>query len=529
MVLNSSSYIINIKSIRKLFTFKRRIETGMTKDNEHVENLNDQMIVRREKMIRLRDQNVDPFGTRFEATHYSTDLKKSYDEYSKEDLAEKAFPATISGRLMAKRGSGKAGFANLKDSHGLMQIYVRLDAIGEDQYKLFQDADLGDFLGIEGELMKTNTGELTVKADKLTFLTKALRPLPDQYYGLSDVETKYRKRYLDLITNEGSMDRFVKRSQIIQEIRAYLTDHDYIEVETPTLHNIPGGATARPFVTHHNALDMELYLRIALELHLKRLVIGGMEKVFEIGRVFRNEGIDTTHNPEFTMLELYTAYHDYWDVMDLVEDLIQHVATKVIGTTAVKFGEETIELGGKWARKHMVDLVKETTGVDFWVEMDDKEARKLAKEHRVEVEDYAQVGHVIEAFFDEYVEDTLVQPTFVFGHPIEISPLAKQNDEDPRFTDRFEFFIAGNEYGNAFSELNDPIEQRKRFEGQQAERDQGNEEAHGIDEEFVEALEYGLPPTGGLGIGIDRLVMLLTNTQSIRDVILFPTLRNTDH
>jgi lysyl-tRNA synthetase class 2 len=500
----------------------------MTKDNEHVENLNDQMIVRREKMDALREKNIDPFGNRYERTHFSSELKENYDEFSKEELAEKAVPAKISGRLMAKRGSGKAGFANLKDSHGLIQIYVRLDAIGEEQYELFQDADLGDFLGIEGELMKTNTGELTVKAEDLSFLTKALRPLPDQYYGLSDVETKYRKRYLDLITNEDSMDRFVKRSQILQEIRAYLTDHGYIEVETPTLHNIAGGATARPFITHHNALDMDLYLRIALELHLKRLVIGGMEKVFEIGRVFRNEGIDTTHNPEFTMLELYTAYHDYWDVMDLVEDLLQHVAQAVNGSTAIQYGEETIELGGEWPRKHMVDLVKEETGVDFWEKMSDEDARQLAKEHNIEIEGYAKVGHVIEAFFDKFVEDKLVQPTFVYGHPIEISPLAKENEEDPRFTDRFEFFIAGNEYGNAFSELNDPMEQRKRFEAQQVERDQGNDEAHGIDEDFVEALEYGLPPTGGLGIGIDRLVMLLTDTHSIRDVILFPTLRNVD-
>lgn len=499
----------------------------MVKDNEHIEDLNDQMLVRREKMNKLREKGIDPFGSRYEPTHFSADLVEEYDKFSKEELQEKKIPAKISGRLMAKRGSGKAGFANLKDSKGSVQIYVRLDAVGEEQYELFQDADLGDFIGVEGDLMKTNTGELTVRADKVEFLTKALRPLPDQYYGLSDVETRYRKRYLDLITNEGSMERFVKRSQIIQEIRKYLSDQGYIEVETPTLHNVPGGATARPFTTHHNALDMELYVRIALELHLKRLVIGGMEKVFEIGRVFRNEGIDTTHNPEFTMLELYTAYHDYWDVMDLVEDLIQNVAQKVNGSTTITYGDEEIELGGQWERRHMVDLVKEKTGVDFWQQMTDDEARALAKEHNVEIEEYATFGHVINEFFETFVEDSLRQPIFVYGHPIEISPLAKKNEEDPRFTDRFEFFIAGHEYGNAFSELNDPIDQRERFEAQQEERDQGNIEAHGIDEDFVEALEYGLPPTGGLGIGIDRLVMLLTNTQSIRDVILFPTLRNT--
>ena len=498
----------------------------MVKDNEHIEDLNDQMLVRREKMDELREKGVDPFGGAYKNTQFSTDLIEEYDEFSKEELTEKNIPAKISGRLMAKRGSGKAGFANLKDNKGSIQIYVRLDAIGEEQYAVFQDADLGDFIGVEGILMKTNTGELTVRADDVTFLTKALRPLPDQYYGLSDVETKYRQRYLDLIANEESMDRFKKRSQILQEIRSYLTDAGYIEVETPTLHNISGGATARPFTTHHNALDMELYVRIALELHLKRLVIGGMERVFEIGRVFRNEGIDTTHNPEFTMLELYTANHDYWDVMDLTEDLIQNVAQAVNGTTKLTYGDEEIELGGEWERRHMVDLIKEKTGVDFWEQMSDEEARALAKEHNVEIEDYTTVGHVINEFFEAFVEDSLTQPTFVYGHPTDISPLAKKNDEDPRFTDRFEFFIAGHEYGNAFSELNDPIEQRERFEGQQAERDQGNEEAHGIDEEFVEALEYGLPPTGGLGIGIDRLVMLLTNTQSIRDVILFPTMRN---
>lgn len=499
----------------------------MVKENEYLEKLNDQMIVRREKMDALRDKNIDPFGTRFYRTAFSTELVAEYDQYSKEELAEKQIAATIVGRLTAKRGSGKTTFANLKDSEGNIQIYVRLDEVGEEEYQLIKDADLGDFIGVEGVLMKTNTGELTVSASKIEFLTKALRPLPDQYYGLSDVETKYRKRYLDLITNEESMDRFKKRSQILQEIRSYLTDHQYIEVETPTLHNIPGGATARPFITHHNALDMDLYLRIAPELHLKRLVIGGMERVFEIARVFRNEGIDTTHNPEFTMLELYTAYHDYWDVMDLVEDLIQHVSLKVNGATTVQFGEEEIELGGKWERKHMVDLIKEKTGVDFWKEMTKEEALALAKEHGVEIEDYATtVGHIINEFFEEFVEDSLRQPTFVYGHPIEISPLAKTNDEDARFTDRFEFFIAGHEYGNAFSELNDPQEQLRRFDLQQKEKDLGNIEAHGVDKDFVEALEYGLPPTGGLGIGLDRLVMLLTNTQSIRDVILFPTLRD---
>ena len=390
----------------------------MTKDHEHMEDLNDQMLVRRKKMNELREKNIDPFGKRYERTHYSTDLIEEYGELSKEDLQEKEIPAKISGRLMAKRGSGKASFANLKDNQGTIQIYVRLDNVGEENYQVFKDADLGDFMGVEGTLMKTNTGELTLRADKVEFLTKALRPLPDQYYGLSDVETRYRKRYLDLITNDESMDRFIKRSQIIQEIRNFLTKKGYIEVETPTLHNLPGGASARPFMTHHNALDMELYVRIALELHLKRLVIGGMEKVFEIGRVFRNEGIDTTHNPEFTMLELYTAYHDYWDVMDLVEELIQDVAQTVNGSTTITYGDEEINLGGEWKRRHMVDLVKEKTGVDFWEHMTDEQARELAKEHNVEIEEYATYGHVINEFFEEFVEDSLRQPTFVYGHPI---------------------------------------------------------------------------------------------------------------
>ncbi|MDN6731600.1 MAG: lysine--tRNA ligase, partial [Atopostipes suicloacalis] len=491
------------------------------------EELNDQMIVRQEKKEALAEKGIDPFGKTFERTHYTTELIDLYDDYSKEELAEEEFPTKVVGRLTAKRGSGKTTFGNIKDNKGSIQLYLRLDEIGEEQYQVIKDADLGDFIGVEGIMMKTNTGELTVHAKDTQFITKALRPLPDQYYGLSDVETKYRKRYLDLITNEKSMERFIKRSQIVQGIRSFLIEKGYIEVETPILHNIPGGATARPFTTHHNALDMDLYLRIAPELHLKRLIIGGMEKVFEIGRVFRNEGIDTTHNPEFTMLELYTAYHDYWDVMNLVEELIQELAEKVNGSTSIAYGEEEIELGGEWPRRHMVDLIKEETGVDFWEEMTNKEAQELAKEHDVPVEEFHDsVGHVINEFFEVHVEDTLRQPTFVYGHPIEISPLAKTNDEDSRFTDRFEFFIAGHEYGNAFSELNDPAEQRKRFAGQQKEKEQGNLEAHGIDKDFVEALEYGLPPTGGLGIGIDRLVMLLTNTQSIRDVILFPTLRD---
>lgn len=500
----------------------------MSQDQKPHESLNDQMIVRHEKMKDLAQQGIDPFGGKFERTDYSDEIVTKYDEFSKDELAEKETSVTIAGRLMTKRGKGKAGFAHLKDKNGQIQIYVRQDEIGEDDYAVYKTTDLGDFIGITGKIMKTNTGEVTVRAKEFTHLSKALRPLPDKYHGLTDVEQKYRKRYLDLIANDDSLDRFKKRSQIISAIRNHLNEKDYLEVETPFLHNMAGGAAARPFITHHNALNTDLYLRIALELHLKRLIVGGMEKVYEIGRVFRNEGIDATHNPEFTMIEVYTAYQDYWDVMDLTEDLIRSVAKEVNGTGVVEYGDETIDLDSEWARKHMVDLIKEETGVDFWQEMSDEEARQIAKDHHVEVEDYAQFGHVVNEFFETFIEDKLRQPTFVYGHPTEISPLAKKNKDDARFTDRFELFIAGHEYGNAFTELNDPIDQRERFESQMKEREAGNDEAHEIDEDYLESMEYGMPPTGGLGIGIDRLVMLLTNAHTIRDVLLFPTMKNTE-
>ncbi|SEM16290.1 lysyl-tRNA synthetase, class II [Alkalibacterium putridalgicola] len=503
--------------------------TVVSQENGTHENLTDQLVVRREKMNDLKERGIDPFGSRYVRTHYSSELHERYEVKSKDELHDEEINVSVAGRLMTKRGKGKAGFAHLKDKNGLIQIYVRKDAVGDEQYESFKQADLGDFFGIEGTVMKTNTGEVTVRAEKLTYLSKALRPLPDKYHGLTNVEQKYRQRYLDLIANEDSFERFTKRSQIIQEIRNHLNGLGYLEVETPLLHNIAGGAAARPFVTHHNALDMELYLRIAIELHLKRLIVGGMEKVYEIGRVFRNEGIDTTHNPEFTMMELYTAFHDMEDVMDLTEVLIQTVAEKVLGETEISYGEETIQLGGKWARRHMVDLIKEETGIDFYKHYTDEEARQLAQDHNVEIDDYATFGHVVNEFFETFVEDKLVQPTFVYGHPLEISPLAKKNEEDGRFTDRFELFIAKHEYANAFSELNDPIDQRERFEAQMKEKAQGNEEAQEIDEDFIEALEYGMPPTGGLGIGIDRLVMLLTDAHTIRDVLLFPTMKNTDN
>ncbi|MGX7030528.1 lysine--tRNA ligase [Vagococcus zengguangii] len=488
--------------------------------------MNDQLIVRREKMQAIADAGLDPFGTRFERTHNSQELHTMYDGFSKEELEEQKNEATVAGRIVTKRGKGKVGFAHLQDREGQIQVYVRKDALTEEEYDLFDHADLGDFIGVTGQIMKTNTGEVTIKPSSLTFLSKALRPLPDKYHGLTNVEQRYRQRYLDLISNRDSFDRFMLRSKIVSEIRNYLNQNGYLEVETPTLHNLAGGAAARPFITHHNALDMELYLRIALELHLKRLIVGGMEKVYEIGRVFRNEGIDTTHNPEFTMLEVYTAYADYRDIMDLTEGIITHVAQTVLGKLQIEYGENLINLEGPWKRVHMVDAIKEACGVDFWQEMTDEEARAIAKEHNVEIEDHMDFGHVVNEFFEAFVEETLVQPTFIYGHPVSISPLAKKNPEDGRFTDRFEFFICGHEYGNAFTELNDPIDQRERFEAQMKEKELGNDEANEIDEDFIEALEYGMPPTGGLGIGIDRLVMLLTNSQSIRDVLLFPTMRN---
>lgn len=493
--------------------------------NEHIEELNDQMLARREKMELIREKGLDPFGKRFERDYTAEELHEKYDGKTKEELHDLAETATIAGRMMTKRGKGKVGFAHLQDRTGKIQIYVRKDAVGEEAYEIYKYADLGDFWGVTGEVMRTDMGELSIKATEITLLSKALRPLPDKYHGLTDVETRYRKRYLDLISNQESFDRFVKRSQIISSIRQYLDGLGYLEVETPVLHNEAGGAAARPFITHHNSLDKEFYLRIALELHLKRLIVGGMEKVYELSRVFRNEGADTTHNPEFTMLEIYTAYTDFEDVMNLTEGIIRNAAEKALQTTQVTYEDVVIDLGPAFARKHMVDLIKEKTGVDFWQEMTIEKARQFAEANNVKYEPHFTIGHIINEFFETFVEDTLVQPTFVYGHPVEISPLAKKNANDPRFTDRFELFITGREFGNAFTELNDPIDQRERFLAQEAERSAGNDEAHGIDEDFVEALEYGMPPTGGLGIGVDRLVMFLTNAQSIRDVLLFPAMK----
>ena len=489
------------------------------------QNMNDQLCVRREKMQELRAEGIDPFGHRFERDSMNQDLHDKYGEMDKDELNGLEITATIAGRMVAKRGKGKVGFADLQDRTGRMQLYIRKDEVGEDMYHIFKRSDLGDFLGIKGHVIKTDMGELTIKVTELTFLSKALRPLPDKWHGLQDVEQIYRQRYLDLISNKESYDRFVNRSRIISAIRRYLDGEGFLEVETPVLHTQAGGAAARPFITHHNALDIELYLRIALELHLKRLIVGGMERVYEIGRVFRNEGIDTRHNPEFTMLESYAAYFDFEDVMDETEGIFKAAASVVSNNNIVNYQGKDVDFDKPFKRVHMVDIIKEYTGVDFWEEMTLEQARALAAEHGVHYEQYWKVVHIINEFFEQFCEDKIVDPTFVYGHPVEISPLAKKNVKDPRFTDRFELFILGSEYANAFTELNDPIDQRERFEAQVEERQAGNDEAEGIDEDYIEAMEYGMPPTGGLGIGIDRLVMLLTDAPSIRDVLLFPTMR----
>jgi lysyl-tRNA synthetase class 2 len=494
-------------------------------DQEQEIEVSELLQIRRDKLDELRSLGIDPFGGKYERTHAAGNIVQEYDALTKEELEEKAVHATIAGRLIAKRVMGKASFAHIQDLSGKIQIYVRKDSVSEQKYAAFNLLDLGDIVGVTGEIFKTKTGEISIKAADIEVLSKSLYPLPDKYHGLKDVELRYRQRYVDLIVNPEVQQTFIKRSKIIQSMRRYLDSLGYLEVETPTLHSIAGGAAARPFITHHNALDMQLYMRIAIELHLKRLIVGGLEKVYEIGRVYRNEGVSTRHNPEFTMIELYEAYADYKDIMALTENMIAHIAQEVLGTQVIQYQGHEVDLRPQWRRVSMVDAVKEVTGVDFGVEMTNEEAHALAKEHKVPVEPHMTFGHILNAFFEQFVEETLIQPTFVYGHPVEISPLAKKNEADPRFTDRFELFIVAREHANAFSELNDPIDQRQRFEAQLVEREHGNDEAHEMDEDFLRALEYGMPPTGGLGIGIDRLVMLLTDAASIRDVLLFPHMR----
>ncbi len=488
--------------------------------------MNELLKVRRAKLDELRALGIDPFGKKYIRTSTANDVVSAYDTLTKEELEEKEVTVSLAGRIMTKRVMGKASFAHIQDLSGRIQIYVRKDTVSEAQYEAFTILDLGDIVGVKGTVFKTKTGETSIKVLELEVLTKSLLPLPDKYHGIKDVELRYRQRYVDLIVNPEVQRTFITRSRIIQSMRRYLDSIGYLEVETPTLHSIAGGAAAKPFITHHNALDMQLYMRIAIELHLKRLIVGGLEKVYEIGRVYRNEGISTRHNPEFTMIELYEAYADYKDIMSLTENMVAHIAQEVLGTTHIDYQGHQVDLTPQWRRVSMVDAVKEVKGVDFGVQMTNEQAQALAKEHGVKVEPHMTFGHILNAFFEEFVEETLIQPTFITGHPVEISPLAKKNEEDPRFTDRFELFIVAREHANAFTELNDPIDQRQRFESQLLEREHGNDEAHEMDDDFIRALEYGMPPTGGLGIGIDRLVMLLTNSASIRDVLLFPHMRH---
>ncbi len=485
----------------------------------------EQELVRREKLNFLREKGIDPFGEKFNITVTTKELKENFENSTIEDLEKLNKHVSIAGRIMTKRGKGKAGFINLQDKYGQIQIYVKLDNIGEEAYSIFDKSDLGDIVGIEGTVMRTHMGELSIRAEKFTHLVKALRPLPDKFHGLVDVEERFRRRYVDLIVNEESRRIAFTRPKIIRAIQHYLDNLGYTEVETPVLGTILGGANARPFITHHNTLDIDMYLRIATELSLKRLIVGGMDAVYEIGRLFRNEGMDKNHNPEFTTIEVYKAYTDLEGMMDLTEGIISAVALEVLKTYDIVWKGHNISLAPKFKRLHMVEGIKNVTGIDFFTIKTFEEAKKLAEEHGIEVEAHFGYGHIVNAFFEKYVEQTIIQPTFVFGHPVEISPLAKKDPNDERFTQRFELFIAGSEYANAFTELNDPIDQYERFENQLKEKELGNEEATEMDMDYIEALEYGMPPTGGMGMGIDRLVMLITNCETIREVILFPTMK----
>lgn len=482
--------------------------------------INEQMQNRIDKMHKIEEHGWRPFGRRFEWTHRSADVKEQF-----EALAEAEAEVKMAGRVMAIRGHGKTCFMDMQDKTGRMQLYVRKDVLGEEDYSLVKMMDIGDTIGVTGIPFRTHMGEVSIKVVKMEMLSKSLRPLPEKWHGLKDIETRYRQRYVDLIVNPEVRDTFVKRSQIIRSVREVLDSHDFLEVETPILNTIAGGAAARPFISYHNALDMQVYMRIAPELYLKRLIVGGMDRVYELGRVFRNEGIDNRHNPEFTSVEIYQAFADYRDMMDLTEEVVVKTAIKVLGTTKITYEGVEIELASPWKRISMIDAVKEYSGKDFTNVTDLEEARAMAKELNVPVEPSFGIGKIINACFEEYVEDKLIQPTFITGHPKEISPLAKSNPENPEITDRFEAYIYGREICNGFTELNDPIDQRERFLKQVEERANGDEEANMMDEDFVNALEYGLPPTGGLGIGIDRLVMFLTDSSTIRDVLFFPTMK----
>ena len=478
------------------------------------------MQVRREKLDKLREEGKDPFQiTKFNRTHTTKQIRDNYDELEGKDV-------TIAGRLMAKRIMGKASFCHIQDGEGKIQSYVSINDLGEESYKQFKEDDIGDIIGITGFVFKTRTGEISIHAKEVTLLTKSLKPLPEKFHGLKDTDLRYRQRYVDLIVNPEVKETFIKRSMIIKELRNILDEKGYLEVETPILNNLITGDAARPFETHHNTLDIDMYLRIAPELNLKRLIVGGFDKVYEVCKNFRNEGMDIKHNPEFTNVELYAAYEDYNDMMDITEEIITRLCMKVNGTLQINYQGLDLDLSTPWKRISMIDAIKEVTGIDFNEVKTDEEARKLADEKGVELEEGKTTrGHIINEFFETFVEETLIQPTFIMDYPVEISPLTKRKKDNPSLTERFEVFIGGREYGNAYSELNDPIDQYERLKKQAEARANGDEEAGMMDEDFVNALEIGLPPTGGLGIGLDRLIMLLTNSASIRDIILFPTMK----
>ena len=478
------------------------------------------MQVRREKLDKLRAEGKDPFQiTKFNRTHTTKQIIDNYDELEGKDV-------TIAGRLMAKRIMGKASFCHIQDGEGKIQSYVSINDLGEESYKQFKEDDIGDIIGITGFVFKTRTGEISIHAKEVTLLTKSLKPLPEKFHGLKDTDLRYRQRYVDLIVNPEVKETFIKRSMIIKELRNILDEKGYLEVETPILNNLITGDAARPFETHHNTLDIDMYLRIAPELNLKRLIVGGFDKVYEVCKNFRNEGMDIKHNPEFTNVELYAAYEDYNDMMDITEEIITRLCMKVNGTLQINYQGLDLDLSTPWKRISMIDAIKEVTGIDFNEVKTDEEARKLADEKGVELEEGKTTrGHIINEFFETFVEETLIQPTFIMDYPVEVSPLTKRKKDNPSLTERFEVFIGGREYGNAYSELNDPIDQYERLKKQAEARANGDEEAGMMDEDFVNALEIGLPPTGGLGIGLDRLIMLLTNSASIRDILLFPTMK----